>query len=44
VRRPVPIKFRHPDQKELTWSGRGKTPTWINAWIKQGRALAELAV
>ena len=44
VRRPVPIKFRHPDQKELTWSGRGKTPTWINAWVKQGRALAELAV
>jgi DNA-binding protein H-NS len=44
VRRPVPIKFRHPDQKELTWSGRGKTPTWINAWLKQGRVLAELAV
>ena len=44
VRRSVPIKFRQPDQKELTWSGRGKTPTWINAWLKQGRVLAELAV
>lgn len=44
VRRPAPIKFRHPDQKDLTWTGRGKTPTWVNAWVKQGRTLAELNV
>jgi DNA-binding protein H-NS len=42
VRRPAPIKFRHPDQPSLTWTGRGKTPRWINEWVKQGRALTEL--
>jgi DNA-binding protein H-NS len=26
VRRPAPIKFRHPEQLEPTWTGRGKTP------------------
>ena len=44
IRRPAPVKFRHPDQKDLTWTGRGKTPTWVNAWVKQGRVLAELVV
>ena len=43
-RRPAPIKFRHPAQPNLSWSGRGKTPNWINAWLKQGREMAELAV
>ena len=44
IRRPAPVKFRHPEQKDLTWTGRGKTPTWVNTWMKQGRVLAELAV
>jgi DNA-binding protein H-NS len=44
IRRPALVKFRHPEQKDLTWTGRGKTPTWVNAWVKEGRVLAELAV
>lgn len=43
-RRPAPVKYRHPLQAELAWSGRGKTPRWINAWIAEGKTMAELAV
>lgn len=43
-RKPAPVKFRHPLQAELVWSGRGKTPRWINAWIAEGRAMQDLAV
>lgn len=25
----VPIKYRHPQKSNLEWTGRGKTPTWV---------------
>jgi DNA-binding protein H-NS len=28
AKRPVPIKYRHPQTGE-TWTGRGKAPRWI---------------
>lgn len=40
----VDIKYRHPDNPSLTWSGRGKRPSWVNDWIAAGKALDELAV
>jgi DNA-binding protein H-NS len=43
-RAPAPIKYRHPHHAELVWSGRGKTPRWINAWMAGGNAIQELAV
>lgn len=43
-RRPAPVKFRHPLQADLAWSGRGKTPRWINTWIAEGRTMQELSV
>jgi DNA-binding protein H-NS len=30
--KPVAIKYRHPQQTQLTWTGRGKTPRWVSAW------------
>jgi DNA-binding protein H-NS len=24
------VKYRHPEQPELTWTGRGKEPKWLN--------------
>lgn len=24
-----PVKYRHPDTPELTWTGRGRRPNWI---------------
>jgi DNA-binding protein H-NS len=29
-RLPCKIKYRHPEQPELTWTGRGKEPKWLN--------------
>ncbi|OQS31876.1 H-NS histone family protein [Chromobacterium haemolyticum] len=44
VRKPVEAKYRHPDDSSLTWSGRGRKPTWVQAWIDGGKALEELAI
>lgn len=28
-RKSLPIKYRHPENPSLTWTGRGKTPSWL---------------
>lgn len=35
--RKAPLRFRHPDDPGLVWSGRGKTPRWVQALQAQGR-------
>lgn len=40
---PLPVKYRHPSNKELTWSGRGRKPQWVEAWLANGGALDALA-
>jgi DNA-binding protein H-NS len=35
--RKAPLRFRHPDDPGLVWSGRGKTPRWISELQAQGR-------
>lgn len=37
----APIKFRDPDNKVHTWSGRGIKPKWLQAHLAAGRALSE---
>ncbi|HSN86521.1 MAG TPA: H-NS histone family protein [Thermoanaerobaculia bacterium] len=37
------VKYRHPENPVLTWSGRGKRPLWINEWLAAGHTLEELA-
>lgn len=32
-----PPKFRHPENPELTWSGRGRQPDWYKEQISAGR-------
>ena len=29
TRQPVEAKYRHPDNHELTWTGRGRAPVWV---------------
>lgn len=36
-RGPVKAKYRHPDDPEITWSGRGRTPTWLKELEDNGR-------
>lgn len=33
---PAPIRFRHPKDGSLTWSGRGKRPNWMRDALAQG--------
>jgi DNA-binding protein H-NS len=40
--RKVPPKYRGP--KGETWAGRGATPVWIVALMKQGRKKEEFAI
>ncbi|MDR2637864.1 MAG: H-NS histone family protein [Zoogloeaceae bacterium] len=44
ARGSVGIKYRHPQQSDLTWSGRGRKPRWVETWLSNGGALAQLEV
>lgn len=35
--RKAPLRFRHPDNPGLVWSGRGKSPRWVLNLQAQGR-------
>jgi DNA-binding protein H-NS len=40
----VPPKYRHPQQPELTWTGRGRQPQWVAAWLAQGNSLESITI
>ena len=33
----VAPKYRHPKQPDLTWSGRGRTPKWVQEFKDAGK-------
>ena len=40
----VAPKYRNPKDRAHTWSGRGRTPLWLQAMIKQGHKVEEFAI
>lgn len=40
----VKVKYRHPQNAELEWTGRGRKPKWVEAWLAQGGNLDALLV
>lgn len=40
----VPPKYRNPAKPTETWSGRGKHPRWLAAYVAQGRDPAEFLI
>lgn len=47
ARTPKPAiapKYADPDDKTLTWSGRGRKPRWVQARLDEGRSLDDLAI
>lgn len=44
TREPLAAKYRHPDDAEKQWSGRGRMPGWVKEWIASGKELSEAAV
>ncbi|MFN6005908.1 MAG: H-NS family nucleoid-associated regulatory protein [Paracoccaceae bacterium] len=41
---PSTIRYRHPADRSVTWTGRGRKPSWFKAHIDAGRDPAELEV
>ncbi len=44
AKKPVKPKYRNPDNTEETWSGRGRKPDWVKAWLDAGKQLAALEI
>jgi len=44
VRKPVEAKYRHPQDVSLTWTGRGRKPSWVQEQLNQGRTLESLQI
>lgn len=40
----LPGMYRDANNPENTWSGRGRKPLWVVAWLEQGRSLDELVI
>jgi len=44
TRKPAEPKYRNPAKPEVTWSGRGRKPTWIRDHLSKGKKLEELGI
>ncbi|WP_111657810.1 H-NS family nucleoid-associated regulatory protein [Isoalcanivorax indicus] len=44
VRKPAAVKFRHPQNESLTWTGRGKRPNWLQDELAKGEKLEDFAI
>ena len=40
----VAARYRHPSDPGLTWSGRGRKPTWVLQWIESGKSMDDLRI
>ena len=40
----VKVKYRHPSDGSLEWTGRGRRPKWVEAWVAGGGSLDGLAI
>ncbi|MDR1995578.1 H-NS histone family protein [Azonexus sp.] len=40
----VRVKYRHPQDAALEWTGRGRKPKWVEAWLANGGSLDNLLV
>lgn len=40
----VPPKYRHPENTELTWTGRGMKPIWLRDLLDLGRDQTEFLI
>ncbi|PTU69231.1 hypothetical protein DBB33_07145 [Chromobacterium haemolyticum] len=38
------VRYAHPDEPMLTWTGRGRKPLWVQRWLSSGGELADLEV
>lgn len=44
ARVPVAVKYKHPQNTELAWTGRGRQPKWVVEFLAAGGNLEQLSV
>lgn len=44
VVKPVAVKYRHPQNADLNWTGRGRQPKWVVEFLGAGGTLEQLSV
>lgn len=42
--RKVSVKYRHPLDASLSWSGRGRKPKWVETWLAEQGSMEALLV
>lgn len=42
--KPVAVKYRHPNNPALQWTGRGRAPSWVKEWEAEHHSLTGLLV
>ncbi len=40
----VAVRYRHPSDENLQWTGRGRQPKWVSEWVSSGKTLDTLLV
>jgi DNA-binding protein H-NS len=40
----IPAKYRHPENSELAWTGRGRKPKWVEDWLSGGGTLEQVTI
>lgn len=43
-RKPAKPKYANPANKSETWTGRGRKPRWVEAALKSGKSLDDIAI
>jgi len=43
-RAKVAPKYRNSDEPEQTWTGRGRTPKWVETALQSGKTLEDLKI
>lgn len=43
-RAPAKAKYANPANRSETWTGRGRKPRWVEAALKAGKSLGDLAI
>jgi DNA-binding protein H-NS len=44
TRKPVAVKYRHPNDASLEWTGRGRQPRWVGDFLASGGSIEQLAI
>jgi len=40
----VAVRYRHPSNAALQWTGRGRQPKWVQEWVASGQSIDALRV